>query len=96
MIASNASWIERNAPSRESFCMLALLNMLIGAPRILDDPLAGARTVLPAFSILRFLDAAIAAMAAPRNSEGKLTGHRSQAREETYDEHAIGANFICR
>jgi hypothetical protein len=33
--------------------------------------------VLPAFSILLFSDTAIAAMLARRNSEGKLTGHRS-------------------
>src|SRR5712691_8556317 len=26
----------------------------------------------------------------------KLTDRRSQAREETYDEHAVGANFVCR
>jgi hypothetical protein len=44
MIASNPSWIKRNAPSLVSFCTLALSSMLIGVPRILDDPLAGAPT----------------------------------------------------
>ncbi len=31
MIASNASWIKKSGPSQESFCILALLSMLIAA-----------------------------------------------------------------
>ena len=29
-------------------------------------------------------------------ADARLDDHRSQAKEETYDEHAIGANFVCR
>jgi hypothetical protein len=68
MIASNASWIKRNAPSRESFWILALLSMLI-APAFLMIRLLEPELVLPAFSILLFSDAAIAAIVARRNSE---------------------------
>jgi hypothetical protein len=68
MTASNASWIKRNAPSLESFCILALLSMLIAAPVFLIIPLLEPELVLPAFSILFFLDAAIAAIVARINS----------------------------
>jgi hypothetical protein len=68
MTASNASWIKRNAPSRESFWILALLSMLI-APAFLMIRLLEPELVLPAFSILLFSDAAIAAIVARRNSE---------------------------
>jgi hypothetical protein len=68
MIASNAIWIKRNAPSRESFWILALLSMLI-APAFLMIRLLEPELVLPAFSILLFSDAAIAAIVARRNSE---------------------------
>ena len=69
MIASNASWIKRNAPSRESFCILALLSMLIGAPAFLMIRLLEPELLLPAFSILLFSDAAILAIVARINSE---------------------------
>src|SRR5216684_777131 len=69
MIASYASWIKRNAPSRESFCILALLSMLIAAPAFLMIRLLEPGLVLPAFSILLFSDAAIAAVVAHRNSK---------------------------
>jgi len=69
MIASNASWIKRNAPSRESFWILALLSMLIATPAFLMIRLLEPELVLPAFSILLFSDAAIAAIVARRNSE---------------------------
>src|SRR6266436_5694130 len=69
MIASHASWIKRNAPSRESFCILALLSMLIAAPAFLMIRLLEPELVLPALSILLFLDAAIAAIVARRNSK---------------------------
>ena len=69
MIASNASWIKKNAPSRESFCVLALLSLLIAAPAFLMIRLLVPELVLPAFSILLFLDAAIAAIVARINSE---------------------------
>jgi len=58
----------RNAPSRESFWILALLSMLI-APAFLMIRLLEPELVLPAFSILLFSDAAIAAIVARRNSE---------------------------
>ena len=69
MIASYASLIKRNAPSRESFCILALLSMLIAAPAFLMIRLLEPGLVLPAFSILLFSDAAIAAVVAHRNSK---------------------------
>ena len=69
MIASNAGWIKRNAPSRESFCILALLSMLIAAPAFLMIRLLEPELVLPAFSILLFADAVIAAIVARANSE---------------------------
>src|SRR5438876_11817162 len=72
MIASNASWIKRNAPSRESFCILALLSILsilIAAPAFLMIRLLEPELVLPAFSILLFSDAAIVAIVARINSE---------------------------
>ena len=74
MIASHASWTNRNAPWRESFCMLALLSILIAAPAFLMIRWLEPELVLPAFSILLFSDAAIAAILARsihvhRNSE---------------------------
>ena len=68
MIASNASWTKRNSP-RESFCILALLSMLIAAPAFLIVRLLEPELVLPAFSILLFSDAAITAIVARRSSE---------------------------
>jgi hypothetical protein len=70
MIASNAGRTKRNAPSRQSFCILMLLSVLIAAPAFLMVHLLEPGLVLPALSILLFLDAAIAAIAArksPRN-----------------------------
>ena len=69
MIASNTSWIKRNAPSRESFCILALLSILIAAPAFLMIRWLDPELVLPAFSILLFSDAVIAAIVARMNSE---------------------------
>jgi hypothetical protein len=74
MIASNARWIRRNVPSLESFGVLALLSMLIAAPAFLMIRLLEPGFVPPAFSILLFSDAAIAAIVARaiharRNSE---------------------------
>ena len=69
MIASNPSWIGRNAPSLVSFCTLALLSMLIAAPAFLMIRLLEPELVLPAFSILLFSDAAIAAIVARTKSE---------------------------
>ena len=69
MIASYASWMKRNAPSQQSFWMLALLSMLIAAPAFLMIRLLEPELVLPAFSILLFSDAAIAAIVARMNSE---------------------------
>jgi hypothetical protein len=64
MFASNASWIKKNAPSREPFCILALLSLLIAVPAFLMIRVLEPGLVLPAFSILLFAEASIAAMAA--------------------------------
>jgi formate-dependent phosphoribosylglycinamide formyltransferase (GAR transformylase) len=69
MIASNTSWIKRNAPLPESFGILALLSVLIAAPAFQMIRLLEPGLVLPAFSILLFSDAAIAAIVARINSE---------------------------
>jgi hypothetical protein len=74
MITHNASWIKRNVPSLESLGTLALLSVLIAAPAFLMIRLLEPGVVLPAFSMLLFSDAAIAAIVAraihaPRNSE---------------------------
>ena len=72
MIASHASWTNRNAPWRESFCILVLLSMLIAAPAFLMIRLLEAELVLPALSILLFSDAMIAALLARANSENVM------------------------
>ena len=64
MIASYASWIRRNVPSLESLGILALLSVLIAAPAFLIVRLLEPGFILPAFSILLFSDAAIAAILA--------------------------------
>ena len=84
MIASNAGWIRRNVTSLESFGILALLSVLIAVPAFLMIRLLEPGFVLPAFSILLFSDAAIAAIVARaihirRNSENvtlwDIAGH---------------------
>jgi 4-amino-4-deoxy-L-arabinose transferase-like glycosyltransferase len=69
MVASNASWIKRNAPWRESSRLLALLTVLFAVPAFLMIRLLEPELVLPAFSILLFSGAAIAAIVAGRNWE---------------------------
>jgi hypothetical protein len=74
MIASHTSWIKRNVPSLESIGILALLSVLIATPAFLMIRLLEPGLVPPAFSILLFSDAAIAAIVARaiharRNSE---------------------------
>jgi len=64
MIASNAGWIRRNVPSLESFGILALLSLLVAAQVFMMIRLLEPGFVLPAFSILLFSDAAIAAIVA--------------------------------
>lgn len=64
MIGSRTSWIRRNVPSLDSFGILALLSVLIAAPAFLMIRLLEPGFVLPAFSILLFSDAAIAAIVA--------------------------------
>ena len=64
MIASDASWMKRNAPSGEPFGILALLSVLIAVPAFLMIRVLEPALVLPAFSILLFSDAAIAAIVA--------------------------------
>jgi hypothetical protein len=69
MIASNKSWIRRNALWWESFGILALLSVLIAAPAFQMIRLLEPGLVLPALSILLFSGAALAAIVAHRNSE---------------------------
>jgi hypothetical protein len=69
MIASNAGWIKRNAPSRETFCILALLSMLIVVTALLMIGMLEPELVLPAFSILLFAAAATVAIVARGSSE---------------------------
>ena len=69
MITYNASWIKRNVPSLESLGTLALLSVLIAAPAFLMIRVLEPGLVLPAFTILLFSDAAIAAIVARINSE---------------------------
>jgi len=54
---------------RNSFCVLALFEHPDRGPRILDDPLAGARTRPPCVQHSAFADAVIAAIVARMNSE---------------------------
>jgi hypothetical protein len=69
MIASNTRWIKRNAPSLEPFGILALLSVLIAVPAFLMIGVLEPGLVLPAFSMLLFTEAAIAAIVARRNAE---------------------------
>jgi hypothetical protein len=69
MIASHANRIKRNAPSRPSFWMLALLSVLIAAPAFLMIRLLEPELILPALSILLFSEAAIAVIMARQNPE---------------------------
>jgi 4-amino-4-deoxy-L-arabinose transferase-like glycosyltransferase len=74
MITSHTNWTKRNVPSLESIGILALLSVLIAAPAFLMIRLLEPEFVAPAFSILLFSDAAIAAIVARaiharRNSE---------------------------
>lgn len=61
MFASNPNWIMRNAPSPEPIGALALGSALIAFPAILMIRVLEPEFVLPAFSILLFVEAAIAA-----------------------------------
>jgi len=70
MIASNASWDKEKCSFAANHSAARAVEHPDRGPRILDDPLAGARTrLLPAFSILLFADAVIAAIVARMNSE---------------------------
>jgi uncharacterized membrane protein len=64
MIAPNTNWKKRNAPSRGSFGILTLLSVLIALPAFLMISMLEPGLVLPAFSILLFAAAAIAAIVA--------------------------------
>jgi len=64
MAASHAKWITRNAPSLEPFGILALLSVLIAVPAFLIIRVLEPGFVPPAFSILLFAEAAIAAIVA--------------------------------
>ena len=64
MVAPYANWITRKAPWLEPFGILALLSVLIAAPAFLMIRVLEPGLVLPAFSILLFAEAAIAAIVA--------------------------------
>ncbi len=64
MIASRASWTNRNAPWRDMFCIFGLLSILVAAPALLMILLLDSQLVLPALSILFFSDAMITALLA--------------------------------
>lgn len=51
MIASHASW-NRNARWRETFCIFALLSILVAAPALSIILLLDSQLVLPALSLL--------------------------------------------
>jgi hypothetical protein len=67
MIVSSSGRTNRNPPSRESFCILTLLSVLIAAPAFLIIRSLEPGLVLPALSILLFSEAAIAAIVARRS-----------------------------
>jgi 4-amino-4-deoxy-L-arabinose transferase-like glycosyltransferase len=77
MIASDARWIKRNVPSLESIGILTLLSVLIAAPALLMIRSLEPGFVPPAFSILLFSYAAIAAIVArairPRRNSENVT-----------------------
>jgi hypothetical protein len=64
LIASNAWWLKRNIPSLESIGILTLLSVSIVVPAFLMIRSLEPGFVPPAFSILLFSDAAIAAIVA--------------------------------
>jgi hypothetical protein len=74
MVASNTNWTTRNPPSPEPLGILALLSVVNAVPALLMIGVLEPGLVLPAFSILLFAEAAVAAIAARlthvhRNSE---------------------------
>ena len=64
MFAFSANWIRRNAPSLEPFGTLALFSLLTAGPAILMLRMLEPELVLPAFSILLFVEAAVAGIVA--------------------------------
>jgi len=64
MLASSSNWIMRNAPSLEPFGLFALFGALTLFPAILMIRVLEPELVLPAFSILLFAEAGVAAIVA--------------------------------
>lgn len=64
MLVSSSDRIVRNAPSLEPFGMLTLFSMLVALPAVAMVRTLEPALVLPAFSILLFGEAAIAALVA--------------------------------
>lgn len=77
MLASSSNWIMRNAPSPEPFGLFALFGVLTVFPAILMIRVLEPELVLPAFSILLFAEAALAAIVArlirARENSGYIT-----------------------
>jgi hypothetical protein len=77
MLASSSNWIMRNAPSLEPFGLFALFGALTVFPAILMIRVLEPELVLPAFSILLFAEAAVAAIVArlirTRENSGNIT-----------------------
>jgi hypothetical protein len=77
MLASSSNWIMRNAPSLEPFGLFALFGALTVFPAIVMIRVLEPELVLPAFSILLFAEAAVAAVVAhlirTRENSGNIT-----------------------
>jgi predicted permease len=77
MIAFSPNWMMRNAPSLEPFGLFALFCALTAVPAVLMIRVLEPELVLPAFSILLFVEAGIAAIVARlisvRENEASVT-----------------------
>ncbi|WP_314949351.1 hypothetical protein [Bradyrhizobium cosmicum] len=73
MFASHAGW-NRNASWRETFCIFALLSILVAAPALLIILLLDSQLILPALSLLFFSDAMITALLALAKSGTATVG----------------------
>jgi predicted permease len=88
MFAFSPNWIMRNAPSLEPFGLFALFCALTALPAVLMIRVVEPELVLPAFSILLFVEAAIAAFVA------RLISVRENAASVTMWDFAGAFTFI--